>query len=195
MRAHQGGRGAARRSLQVSARGRRTRLRRSSPDPTRGGGTPVTGRGGGRWQHCDGGERDGRAAEPHRPPQARGWGGTAATRVGSPRGRERGEPGIRGQGRRRAPRLPAPGGGGGSRAVTCGGSGGGGGGGSRGRSIMPRRKQQAPRRAAGTSGFPFLLRSSSSSSARAAPLGRRPPRCSPHSSPLSLFLSVSAGAE
>lgn len=50
--------------------------------------------------------------------------------MGSPRGLERGEPGeagIRGQGRRRAPRLPAPSGGGGSRAVTCGGSGGGGG--------------------------------------------------------------------
>ena len=85
---------------------------------------------GGRRRHCGGGERDGRAAELHRPPRAReyapgGWGGTAAARVGSSLGREQDEQGIRGQGRMRAPRLPAPGGGG-SRAVTCGGSGGGG---------------------------------------------------------------------
>lgn len=132
--AQQGGHPAARRAPQVSARGRWTRLHRSSPDPTRGGGTPVTGRGGGLRRDCGGGERDRRAAEPHRQPRAPehapgGWVGNATARVGSPRGPELGEPGepgIRGQGRRRAPRLPAPGGGG-SRAVTCSGSGGGGG--------------------------------------------------------------------
>lgn len=57
---------------QVSAWGRLGSVAslRSQPGSGRSGGTPVPGPGGGRRRHCGGGERDGRAAEPHRSPRA-----------------------------------------------------------------------------------------------------------------------------
>lgn len=81
------------------------------------------------------GSGDGRAAEPHRLPRARehalgGWGGSATTRVVSPRGPRAERAGQRGRG---TEEDAAPTCSGRQRlAVTCGGGGGGGGGGSRG---------------------------------------------------------------